>query len=300
MSPATRIAKALGDARPEGHGWRCRCPLHGGRSLVLADGRDRRLLVKCWGGGCDARDILAELRRLRLLAGRGGGGPTLPEPRSSSRDDTARRSALARRVWDAAADVRGSPVVRYLAGRAIITLPLPPSLRWAPALRRLDGAYAPAMVARVNSLDGELLGAHRTWLTRDESGQWRRRDRASLGPVGGGAVRLAPAAETLLIGEGVETCLAAMQATGMPAWAALSTSGMVALVLPASVRTVIILADHDRSGAGERAARAAAQRWLAEGRRVRLALPPEPGTDFADVLAHRRYARIAEVCNVAA
>jgi putative DNA primase/helicase len=136
------------------------------------------------------------------------------------------------------------------------------------------------MIGVVRNVDGELIGVHRTYLTPD----YRRRDRASLGPAGGGAVRLAPAAETLLVGEGVETCLAAMQATAQPAWAALSTSGMMALALPSIVRTVVILADHDRNGAGERAARVAGQRWLAEGRRVRIALPPEPGTDFNDVL----------------
>jgi hypothetical protein len=68
------------------------------------------------------------------------------------------------------------------------------------------------------------------------------------------------------------------------AWAALSTSGMAALVLPPVVRMVVILTDHDASGAGERAARTAAARWLAEGRRVRIAMPLDPGTDFADVL----------------
>src|SRR5207302_9420939 len=105
-----------------------------------------------------------------------------------------------------------------------------------------------------------ITGIHRTWLTRDAAGIWRRRDRASLGPIGGGAVRLAPASETLLVAEGLETGLAAMQATPQPAWAALSTSGLVALILPPSVRTVIILADHDGNGAGERAARTVAQR----------------------------------------
>jgi hypothetical protein len=190
-------------------------------------------------------------------------------------------------------------MVRYLAGRGI-NIPVPASLRWAPSLRRADGTHGPAMVARVDGLDGELIGVHRTWLDLGDSGQWDRRDRASLGPIAGGAVRLAPVAETLLIGEGIETCLAAMQAAAQSAWAALSTSGMVALELPPIVRTVVILADHDRSGAGERAARTAAQRWLAEGRRVRIAMPPEPGTDMADVLAGRVYGRIAEVQDVAA
>jgi putative DNA primase/helicase len=156
------------------------------------------------------------------------------------------------------------------------------------------------MVARIDNVDGELIGVHRTWLTSDAAGNWRRRDRAMLGRAAGGAVRLASGADTLMIGEGIENCLAAMQATGAPAWAALSTSGLVALALPPIARTVIILADHDRNGAGERAARTAARRWLAEGRVVRIAMPPRPGTDFADVLASRAYGWDVEVCDVAA
>jgi hypothetical protein len=190
-------------------------------------------------------------------------------------------------------------VAAYLAGRSI-TIDPSRSLRYAPALRRPDGTCGPAMVARIDGIDGELIGISRTWLIRGDRGIWRRRDRLMLGRAAGGAVRLAPAAETLMVGEGIETCLAAMQATSLPAWAALSTSGMIALALPPNVRTVIILADHDANGAGERAARAAAGRWLAEGRRVRIAMPPEPGSDFADCLLGRSYARITEARDVAA
>ena len=55
---AGEIAGALGDARRVGRGWRCRCPLHGGRSLVLCDGDRGRLFLTCWGG-CDRRGVLA-------------------------------------------------------------------------------------------------------------------------------------------------------------------------------------------------------------------------------------------------
>jgi hypothetical protein len=81
-----------------------------------------------------------------------------------------------------------------------------------------------------------------------------------------------------------------MTTTGLSGWAALSTSGLVALVVPAEARHLVILADHDRSGAGERASRKAAARWLAEDRRAQIALPPEPGTDIADVLLNGREA----------
>jgi putative DNA primase/helicase len=293
---AAEIAAAFGRAHRSGRWWSCRCPAHDDRapSLSIRDG-DRGLIVKCFAG-CDPRDVLAELRRRGLIGcERDYDRPARPASRSGDpADDAARRIALARRIWEGARDARASPVVAYLAGRGI-TIPVPPSLRWAPALRDPDGTYAAAMVARIDSIDGELIGVSRTWLARDGAGIWWRRDRAMLGCAAGGAVRLAPAAKILMVGEGVETCLAAMTATMQPGWAALSTSGLVALALPPIVHQVVIVADHDVSGAGERAARTAAQRWLAEGRRVRIAMPPEPGTDFNDVLLGRAYAEVRDV-----
>ncbi len=53
-----------------------------------------------------------------------------------------------------------------------------------------------------------------------------------------------------------------MQATGNPAWAALSTSGLRALDLPESLREVIVLADGDDPG--EAAARDCAMGWQRE------------------------------------
>jgi DNA primase len=81
-----------------------------------------------------------------------------------------------------------------------------------------------------------------------------------------------------------------MQATGRPAWAALSTSGLRALNLPETAREVIVLADGDDPG--EEAAREAALRWKREGRSVRIARPPR-GADFNDLLLGRA-ARIEE------
>lgn len=89
----------------------------------------------------------------------------------------------------------------------------------------------------------------------------------------------------LMVGEGIETCLAAMQATGNAAWAALSTSGLRSLDLPAKVRDLIVLADGDEPG--EAAAQNCAKRWKREGRRTRIARPPQ-GMDFNDLLKARQ------------
>jgi DNA primase len=97
-------------------------------------------------------------------------------------------------------------------------------------------------------------------------------------------VRLCKPGDVLMVGEGIETCLAAMQASGRTAWAALSTSGLRSLDLPKAVRDVIVLADGDESG--EAAAQECARRWKREGRRVRIARAPQ-GMDFNDLLKAR-------------
>jgi putative DNA primase/helicase len=276
---AAEIAAALGGAHREGRGWRCRCPVHGGHSLVLADGRNA-LLVRCWAG-CKTREVLAELRRLRLA------GDVVDPPFDDRADRRGRegRIEIARRIWDTARDARGSPVARYLAGRGI-NIPLPPCVRWAAHCRHPSGVYLPAMVARIDSVDGEMTAVHRTYLDRNAAGIWSRRNRASLGPIGGGAVRLAPVRsdDWLVIGEGIETVASVMQCTGLPGWVALSASGIERLLLPPGARMVLIVADHDPNGIGERAAHNAARRWLREGRRVRIALPPHVGEDANDLL----------------
>jgi phage/plasmid primase-like uncharacterized protein len=103
-----------------------------------------------------------------------------------------------------------------------------------------------------------------------------------LGPTAGGAVRFAKPASAIAIAEGIETALSIAQALpDLAVWAALSASGMRALPLPDMVRKVIIAADGDE--AGERAAQAAAQRFVREGRRAFVARPHH-AKDFNDRL----------------
>jgi phage/plasmid primase-like uncharacterized protein len=88
-------------------------------------------------------------------------------------------------------------------------------------------------------------------------------------------------AERLALAEGIETALSVTQATGLPAWSALSAVGLRAVELPPEVREVTICADGD--DAGGNAANAAARRFAGEGRKVRIAQAPS-GEDFNDLL----------------
>jgi len=65
------------------------------------------------------------------------------------------------------------------------------------------------------------------------------------GEVEAALLELSSAGLARAIRAGKVTCLAAMQATGYAAWAALSTSGLRALELPDDIRDVIVLADGD-------------------------------------------------------
>jgi hypothetical protein len=152
------------------------------------------------------------------------------------------------------------------------------------------------MVGLVEHVERGPVAVHCTYLRPDGSGKAnlpKEKQRAFFGPVAGGAVRLGTprAGEWFAIGEGIETTLAVVSACGMPAWAALSAGGMRCLILPPEATRVIICADHDVSRTGERAAHDAAARWLAEGRRVRIAMPNAPDTDMADVLIEDEGAR---------
>ena len=106
-----------------------------------------------------------------------------------------------------------------------------------------------------------------------------------LGPCRGGAVRLAPAGDVLMVGEGIETSPrrhASARSSGLGS--ALHLWADEPSICRGDVRDVIVLADGDE--AGEAAARAAALRWKREGRRVRIARPPQ-GLDFNDMLLGR-------------
>ena len=103
-----------------------------------------------------------------------------------------------------------------------------------------------------------------------------------LGRCVGGAVRLGPAGARLAVAEGLETALSvALACPDMSVWAALSTSGMRGLILPPEVREVTFCCDGDDPGS--EAARAAAQRFVREGRSVKICSAPA-GRDFNDVL----------------
>jgi hypothetical protein len=267
-----------------------RCPAHDDSEPSLAIRNDRgRTLVHCHAG-CEQKHVLAVLRARGLWDSTPRPALTSPsairntEERVPLSEDRIRRTAL--RLWATTQAATGTLVEHYLASRCL-TLTVPATLRFHPGLRHPAGDTWPAMVALVTSgVDDEPLAIHRTFLAHDGCGKAPvKPQKMMLGPCRGGAVRLAKVDDILLVGEGIETCLSAMQATGHPAWAALSAPGLRRLDLPEAITRIIVLADGDEPG--ERAAMSCARRWTGEGRDVRIARPPH-GSDFNDLLLRGR------------
>jgi hypothetical protein len=218
-----------------------------------------------------------------------------------------------RRIWlDARPLKRNDPVDAYLRGRGIdlaslAAAPSPRALRYHPALWNSQTKRAwPAMVAAISGPSGALVGVHRTWLEPTPFGidkaliGDRRGPRGgakrTLGAYAGGCIRLWRGAsrkrwpqmaegETLMIGEGIEDTLSAV--LNRPAWravCAVALSSMLVLELPPQVQTIVILGQNDKpDGGADRLLHRIIKRWVADGRRVRLAKPPAFLKDWNDL-----------------
>jgi Toprim domain-containing protein len=188
-------------------------------------------------------------------------------------------------LWDAGVDPRGTLAEAYLRSRAIAlddgianaVLRFSPATPW----RHEDSgsiAYVPALIAPFTSLDdGAVTGIQRIVLTPEG----RKLGRRMLGVVYRAAVKLDPVGDTLAIGEGVETCLAARILGHAPTWA-LGSVGMIAqFPLVDGVACLRILGENDAASA--RASKLCGNRWHAAGRKVQVVMPGT-GSDLNDEL----------------
>jgi putative DNA primase/helicase len=215
-------------------------------------------------------------------------------------EDDLLRIRRAQALWNEAADPRGTMAVQYLMARALdladdlaaAVLRFHPRCPW----RNEDTGRAeriPALLAAFRSIDDDDITAiHRIRL--DQPQRWPKADRRMMGLVHRAAVKLNPVATTLIIGEGVETCMAARQcmATGdierAPIWALGSVGAISFFPILDGVKRLIILGESGEASA--QAVRLCGQRWQHAGRRVQV-LYSEIGSDVNDALMMEKIAR---------
>ena len=293
---------------------------HPGRSLAVHLTGERAGVWADFASGeaGDALDLVAAVRfrgekQAALDWARAWLGREPPPPRAApaprhrpagDKEAEDRRRAAVALFMAARPKLAGTPVAAYLQARGIDLAELgrqPRSLRFHPDLpNRESGRRWPAIVAAITGADGCHIGTHRTWLVRDAGGIWRKaplRDpKMTLGSYAGGAVRLwrgasgvplsaALSGETVALAEGIETALSVVIACPeLRVLAGVSLANLARVVLPASVATVIIVADNDppENEAAAGLARAIAV-YMDAGRTVRVARSPI-GKDMNDAL----------------
>ena len=150
------------------------------------------------------------------------------------------------------------------------------------------------MIALVTDLAGNGVGIQRTFLTDGEASK-RKVDpvKMSLGSVKGSAIRIgSPRTARVIVSEGLEDAMTARAAMDFKfvAWASAGLSMMDAIMFPDDVTEVVILADNDEPG--RKAARKAAQRFLAAGKAVLVAYPPDRVKDFNELVSGKTGAEL--------
>jgi hypothetical protein len=259
-----------------------------------------------------------------------------PAEREKSLADKQRR-ALG--LWRARTDPKGTSVEIYWREARRLGDEIPPTIGClldhpyrvpddkAPEGYRELGRF-PVMLAAISIDGGQLVTVHRTYLAPDGSGKAVIIDplrpgkpplnaKKLVGAPGHGAIRLTPAGEELLLGEGIETTKAAhLYRPASAAWAGYSLNHIAGrsvgqgerhplhpnrrlpstlpdmdhpgVVLPPIVKRVILLRDADSKDqpAVDARLQASAQRFIREGREALIASPAE-GHDFASWHAER-------------
>jgi putative DNA primase/helicase len=141
-----------------------------------------------------------------------------------------------------------------------------------------DFSRKPGMVCLFRDIImNEPCGIHRTFLDRETAAKV---DRKMLGIAKGAAIKLGEPSSALVIGEGIETVLAAKLAGMGPAWALGSTSGLQFFPVLSQLSELTILEEND--AASRKAVTACARRYLAAGKPVNV-VKPNVGNDFNDV-----------------
>lgn len=267
------------------------CPICGGKDRFRFDDKEGRGTWYC--NGCKAGngiDLAIKFndwtytQAYKAIAPLIGHiDPVTEKPRSVE----GNRESL-NRVWqDSFPILKGDPVDVYLTRRGVGMDRYPAILRYHKGLGYYDnkkktGTYA-AMLARIFN-EGKPATLHRTYLLNGSKAPVpsAKKIMSPVRTIKGGAVPLFPVIDTLAVTEGIETALAVNKHFALPVWAAISEGGMQALIVPETVREVLIFADNDASGVGQRAAQALAYRMKEQGKRVEIHIPTITGNDWLD------------------
>ena len=261
---------------------------------------DNDVFTHCFGG-CDWKDVKAELRRQGLLAEYEGVSRRreVSKPRVSRRRDNSAAEAKTRekieRLLGETQPIEGTVGEVYFRAARNISVSIPPAIQLHPSLtywrQGENGKWEsigewPAIVCRITNGVGEAIAAELIYLEHDGSGKVKLPDdlpaKKTRGPKRGGRVELGDASKQLGIAEGVETALSAAELFGDTVWATAGGSNLKTFVIPDQTTHIVIFGDN--GDAGRKLAREAAREFEKQGKPTWLVFPKPEFGDFNDQL----------------
>ena len=273
-----------------GNGKHQACPICGGKDRFRFDDKARRGTWFC--NQCGAGDGIKLVRRflgvdypeaIRRVAdavGYVGDHPVRIQPEKHIEKNRQRLIQL----WESSTDCTGSdPVTKYLRGRGLFMAVK--DIRYCPKCYEAETkSHMPAMVAAVRNPQGKPVSIHRTYLSGicKASIKSPKKMMPRTEPLAGSAIRLFKADDTVGVAEGIETAIAAMQLTGIPTWATVSSTMLESFQPPEGIRNIVVFGDCDPNYTGQAAAFKLAKRLYLKDFNVSVRIP-DCG-DWADVL----------------
>jgi hypothetical protein len=298
-----KIIDALGGDRRTG---KCLCPVHddGQKPSLQVDNGDKvPVVVHCFGINTREhdREVIDHLIHKGLWPTSDRLRRASAEPETKRTPDDRRR--YARRIWNGLRksgrefafllrDYLNARAIEQVPETALITMP-PWFLQQYYPGERAQSSDDPGMVLPVRANTGKLRGIHVVWLNEPLTDKRHAQpQRQSYGEIKGNFVELvkidySTTLPKLIIAEGPETAMAAMQLTGIPAIAT-GGKGFMKDLEPPRAEEYIICPDADDDGGSRNAAGQLAQKLV--GSRVQIALPVRPkscdkdGYDWNDAL----------------
>jgi len=276
------------------------CPFHQEKSPSFEVNNDKGT-YHCHGCGAggDAITFLmrAEGRTFRqaieILTG--DVFPTVSEEdrakrRAADQASVLARIGLAREMWSRSVPCAGTLAQVYARSRGI-TVDLPDSIRFGSIPRYINletgevGREYPAVVCALQDVTGAITGVQNIYLRPDGSGKYQSatggRAKLTFGTMVGSAIRLAPAAEHVVLCEGPEDGWTLMQEMpGQCVWVACGTALLSRVAFPPNVARVTLAGDN--GAAGRTAVEEAEANYLGLGLAVSSIFPDGEFKDWND------------------
>ena len=263
MGIAHDVALALNQGKElthNGDGYLTYCPAHDDNespSLSVADSDQSGGCTVFCHAGCgwkQVKDILHERGLIECHTPHNNKKTSVLKIPATSKNKEQNKDCF---PWSAAkyTDASNSDLVGYFKTREIFfnkDFPVPPAIRWG-SYKDKQGNNVTQIVAAATKIGDKFVTAIQRLFVEKDAGVIKKIGKKMMGSCRSKGVWFfrKQAMTDLVIGEGIETVLSVMQASGFNGVSALSTAGLKAIVLPGGLRNIWIAVDSDVSFAGQ-------------------------------------------------